>query len=282
MRIDIAGLRPERVAVVPSPLAELGMALHALAEPGHHPGLQAWVTGVTARLDPHLADADVRGGLPVADDVLGPVHALRRHRGPDHAPRGLHRRGSGPARQADGRTVRGRGAGVHLRAAVFLARPQCALRRRVAPACPGAGRGPRTAAGGVRRAAAGRPAADPGLVPAVRGGLRRGVLRGHLGAPAPPTRGGRPPHDGPAAPQGPRGGPHRGVAGGHARRGGGPHHGRQAGHRTQRHGGGRSTADPHEPGPAAPERPALVRLATRPALPRRLPRARLPAFGRAG
>jgi DNA-binding transcriptional ArsR family regulator len=56
VHIDIAGLRPERVAVVPSPLAELGMALHALAEPGHHPGLQAWVTGVTARLDPHLAD----------------------------------------------------------------------------------------------------------------------------------------------------------------------------------------------------------------------------------
>ncbi|MFF1723814.1 DUF5937 family protein [Streptomyces sviceus] len=55
VRIDIAGLRPERVAVVPSPLAELGMALHALAEPGHHPGLQAWVTGATARLDPHPA-----------------------------------------------------------------------------------------------------------------------------------------------------------------------------------------------------------------------------------
>ncbi len=54
--IDIAGLRPERVAVVPSPLAELGMALHALSEPSHHPGLQGWVTGVTARLDPHLAD----------------------------------------------------------------------------------------------------------------------------------------------------------------------------------------------------------------------------------
>ncbi|GAA3801916.1 DUF5937 family protein [Streptomyces coacervatus] len=56
VRIDIAGLRRERVAVVPSPLAELGMALHALSEPGHHPGLQGWVTGVTARLDPHLAD----------------------------------------------------------------------------------------------------------------------------------------------------------------------------------------------------------------------------------
>jgi DNA-binding transcriptional ArsR family regulator len=54
--IDIAGLRPERLAVVPSPLAELGTALHALSEPGHHPGLQGWVTGVTARLDSHLAD----------------------------------------------------------------------------------------------------------------------------------------------------------------------------------------------------------------------------------
>ncbi|MFD1661469.1 DUF5937 family protein [Streptomyces caeni] len=54
--IDVSGLRPERVSVAPSPLAELSMALHALAEPGHHPGLQGWVTGVTARLDPHLAD----------------------------------------------------------------------------------------------------------------------------------------------------------------------------------------------------------------------------------
>jgi DNA-binding transcriptional ArsR family regulator len=69
VHIDIVGLRPMgapparaeprawgKVAVVPSPLAELGMALHALSEPGHHPGLQGWVTGVTARLDPHLAD----------------------------------------------------------------------------------------------------------------------------------------------------------------------------------------------------------------------------------
>ncbi|MFJ1730969.1 DUF5937 family protein [Streptomyces sp. NPDC088254] len=56
VRIDITGLRPERVTVAPSPLAELGMALHALSEPGHHPGLQGWVTSVTASLDPHLAD----------------------------------------------------------------------------------------------------------------------------------------------------------------------------------------------------------------------------------
>lgn len=54
--IDVTGLRPERVAVAPSPLAELGMALHTLSEPGHHPRLQGWVAGVTARLDPHLAD----------------------------------------------------------------------------------------------------------------------------------------------------------------------------------------------------------------------------------
>lgn len=56
MTIDIAELRPQRLAVVPSPLAELGMALHALSEPGHHPGLQGWVTSVTARLDSPLAD----------------------------------------------------------------------------------------------------------------------------------------------------------------------------------------------------------------------------------
>ncbi|MFG2313193.1 DUF5937 family protein [Streptomyces sp. NPDC048566] len=56
VRIDIGGLRPERIAFVPSPLAELGMALHALAEPGHHPGLRGWAAGVGAALDPHLAD----------------------------------------------------------------------------------------------------------------------------------------------------------------------------------------------------------------------------------
>ena len=54
--IDLCGLGRERITVVPSPLAELGMALHALTEPGHHPRLQGWATGVTAGLDPHLAD----------------------------------------------------------------------------------------------------------------------------------------------------------------------------------------------------------------------------------
>ncbi|MFE6892235.1 DUF5937 family protein [Streptomyces sp. NPDC057694] len=56
VRIDITGLTAERIHVVPSPLAELGMALHALSEPAHHPGLQGWTTSVSARLDPCLAD----------------------------------------------------------------------------------------------------------------------------------------------------------------------------------------------------------------------------------
>jgi DNA-binding transcriptional ArsR family regulator len=54
--IDITGLPSERVSVVPSPLAELGMALHALSEPGHHPELQGWATAVSSRMDPCLAD----------------------------------------------------------------------------------------------------------------------------------------------------------------------------------------------------------------------------------
>ncbi|MHC5908261.1 DUF5937 family protein [Streptomyces sp. S6] len=54
--IDIAGVRPEQVAFVPSPLAELGMALHALSEPGHHPGIREWTGSVLPGLDPHLAD----------------------------------------------------------------------------------------------------------------------------------------------------------------------------------------------------------------------------------
>ena len=122
MHIDIAGLRPERVAVVPSPLAELGMALHALSEPGHHPGLQGWVTGVTARLDPHLADRMCEADFlwrTTFSDLFLPFAGIP---GRQHAPGRHARRGAGPARQADGRAVRGRRPGVHLRAAA-TARP---------------------------------------------------------------------------------------------------------------------------------------------------------------
>ncbi|MGW3013310.1 DUF5937 family protein [Streptomyces sp. NPDC001219] len=54
--IDITGLPPERVVFAPSPLAELGAALHALSEPGHHPGLHGWVMATNAALKTDLAD----------------------------------------------------------------------------------------------------------------------------------------------------------------------------------------------------------------------------------
>lgn len=56
MSIDITGLPPERIVFDISPLAELGVALHALHEPGHHPGLHGWATATAAGLKPDLAD----------------------------------------------------------------------------------------------------------------------------------------------------------------------------------------------------------------------------------
>ncbi|MFF4382649.1 DUF5937 family protein [Kitasatospora sp. NPDC001547] len=54
--IDITGLPHERITFCPSPLAELGNALHALAEPAHHARLHAWTTATSAALAPELAD----------------------------------------------------------------------------------------------------------------------------------------------------------------------------------------------------------------------------------
>ncbi|MGW1072518.1 DUF5937 family protein [Streptomyces sp. NPDC002537] len=54
--IDITGLPLERIQFCPSPLAELGAMLHALAEPGHHPGLHGWATATASSLQPDLAD----------------------------------------------------------------------------------------------------------------------------------------------------------------------------------------------------------------------------------
>ncbi|ARZ65755.1 ArsR family transcriptional regulator [Streptomyces albireticuli] len=53
--IDIAGLPPERIVFETSPLAELNLALHALAEPGHHPGLRGWASATAASLGRDLA-----------------------------------------------------------------------------------------------------------------------------------------------------------------------------------------------------------------------------------
>ena len=229
VHIDIAGLRPERVAVVPSPLAELGMALHALSEPGHHPGLQGWVTGVTARLDSHLADRCARrtscgGRRSRISSCPSPASRAAARPPGSHA-----RRGPRPGGQADGRAVRGRRPGVHLRARPTARPAPTPLGRGRPPARAGAGRRPRTPTGAVHRAAAGRPAADPGLAAPVRGGLRGGVLRGGLVPAAAPARGRRPPQDGPAAPQGPGRGAGLGVPRGGARRVRRADHGRQAG-----------------------------------------------------
>ncbi|MFE5973775.1 DUF5937 family protein [Streptomyces sp. NPDC056460] len=56
MTIDITGLPRERIVFCPSPLAELGAALHALAEPAHHARLHAWTATTAAALKPDLAD----------------------------------------------------------------------------------------------------------------------------------------------------------------------------------------------------------------------------------
>ncbi|MBT2403399.1 MULTISPECIES: DUF5937 family protein [unclassified Streptomyces] len=59
--IDIAGLPTERISFAPSPLAELCMALHALSQPAHHPGLASWTNATAAALDPGLADRLLEG-----------------------------------------------------------------------------------------------------------------------------------------------------------------------------------------------------------------------------
>ncbi|MGW6948581.1 DUF5937 family protein [Streptomyces xanthophaeus] len=59
--IDIARLPAERISFTPSPLAELCMALHALSQPAHHPGLASWTTATAASLDPCLADRLLEG-----------------------------------------------------------------------------------------------------------------------------------------------------------------------------------------------------------------------------
>jgi DNA-binding transcriptional ArsR family regulator len=56
LTIDITGLPAERCVFAPSPLAELTSMLHVLAEPAHHPAVQAWAAATLAGLKPALAD----------------------------------------------------------------------------------------------------------------------------------------------------------------------------------------------------------------------------------
>ncbi len=73
--VDITGLPAERIGFRLSPLAELGTALHALSEPGHHPGVQGWATATDAALKPDLADrlceADFLWRTSFSDILMG-------------------------------------------------------------------------------------------------------------------------------------------------------------------------------------------------------------------
>jgi DNA-binding transcriptional ArsR family regulator len=52
--IDVTGLRDEQYRFRPSPLAELGSALHAVVEPAHHPAHTAWIQAIADELDEEL------------------------------------------------------------------------------------------------------------------------------------------------------------------------------------------------------------------------------------
>ncbi|MFP3465368.1 DUF5937 family protein [Leifsonia sp. SIMBA_070] len=54
--IDVARVPNESYRIAPSPLAELGSAIHLLVEPTHHPAHSGWVASVTASMPPELLD----------------------------------------------------------------------------------------------------------------------------------------------------------------------------------------------------------------------------------
>ncbi len=54
--IDISRVPSSGYRFAPSPLAELGSAVHLLMEPTHHPAQNGWVSSVAAAVEPHLLD----------------------------------------------------------------------------------------------------------------------------------------------------------------------------------------------------------------------------------
>ncbi|MGW6412883.1 DUF5937 family protein [Streptomyces vinaceus] len=82
VKIKIRGLRRDHVQIAPSPLTELGMALHILAEPAHHPELREWSARVSSHMDQNLADrlreADFLWRTPLSEIFFTPACA------PDH------------------------------------------------------------------------------------------------------------------------------------------------------------------------------------------------------
>ncbi|MFJ8896053.1 DUF5937 family protein [Leifsonia sp. NPDC102414] len=54
--IDVSRVQTEQFRIAPSPLAELGSAIHLLVEPTHHPAHSGWVASVTGAIEPDLLD----------------------------------------------------------------------------------------------------------------------------------------------------------------------------------------------------------------------------------
>ncbi|WP_349867219.1 DUF5937 family protein [Leifsonia sp. WHRI 6310E] len=72
--IDVSRVRAEGYRFAPSPLAELGSAVHLLVEPAHHPAQNGWVSSVAASVEPQLferlIDADFLWRTSRADMLL--------------------------------------------------------------------------------------------------------------------------------------------------------------------------------------------------------------------
>lgn len=73
--------------ITPSPLTELGMALHVLSEPAHHPELREWSSRVSSHMDRHLAnrlnEADFLWRASLSDIFFSPTRTPHRRTHPD-------------------------------------------------------------------------------------------------------------------------------------------------------------------------------------------------------
>lgn len=72
--IDVSRVTAEGYRFAPSPLAELGSAVHLLVEPAHHPAQNGWASSVAASIEPQLLerliDADFLWRTSRADMLL--------------------------------------------------------------------------------------------------------------------------------------------------------------------------------------------------------------------
>jgi DNA-binding transcriptional ArsR family regulator len=75
--IDVSNLANDQFVFAPSPMADLGSALHLLVEPAHHAGQAGWITASVARIEPDLMDRIVTADYlwrTSRSDMLLPAH----------------------------------------------------------------------------------------------------------------------------------------------------------------------------------------------------------------